>query len=814
MRNLQYQLGLEVGEATTGYTGRLEVRAEELPTELLLDSVGLRIDSVESGGHSVPFEVIEQSGKVRIGPLPEGAAAVQVQFGGKVAEDALSGFYVSPLGSGRLLTTDLEPICARQLFPCIDRPDAKATFSVEVSHPSHLRAVSNMPALATQSAPGGRTVTRFAPTPPMATYLLYIGVGPLEELEGPGQAPKVIVAAAAGRAKEGAFALELAPRLLAYFSDYYGLPYPLPKLHLVAVPHYGSGAMENWGAITFQEYYLLLGDRSPASTKQDLAEVLAHEIAHQWFGNLVTLRRWSDLWLNESFATFVGFGAVDALFPEWKSWELFLLVQTAGAMMWDALPHTHPVLTEIDEPDQIQQIFDEISYGKGASLLRMAEGFLGERLFREGVSDYLRRHQWGNAEPRDLWAALAGRSNLPVDTLLATWVERPGFPLVVATREGSRLRLEQRRFSYLPGDASPPWPIPLSVAVGDRVERRVFDSASVELPVEPATRIVVNPGRSGFYRVRYDGELRDDLLRGYARLPAIDRWGLLSDGIDLFLAGETDLETYLGLLARTSEETDPFVLGEVCASVQSHYPLIHRVPAWERSVASVVATQVDRWGVDPVPEEPVRTKSLREDLLVARVRTDRKFAATLARRVSEVDRVPPELVRPILTAVGVSGGAEGFGLLRDRLAGAGGVEAARQAAQALGTSENASGIRETLELLFTGGLPLGVWNALFGSAVRFNPDHSDVLWSFFQARIGDLAQLTAGTGAAARYMKVALPALGITRADEVRRWARSHHFSESAAGADAGLDLLEVYERTLRRSMTVGDPLAVSRARP
>ena len=773
--------------------------ADRWPSDVALDCQGLSIVAVSSDSGPLAFRDEPASERLAIGPIPLGTRQIHIEYRGQVAEGPMIGLYVSPLGDGRLITTDLEPTGARQVLPCLDRPDVKAVFSVEVTHPAPLTAISNSPPAESGPAEDGRTRVRFAPTPPMSTYLLYVGVGPFEERTEESRSPRVIVAAAKGRANEGAFALAQARPILDYFADYYGIPFPLPKLHLVAVPHYGSGAMENWGAITFQEYYLLLTPRSPAATRQELAVVLAHEIAHQWFGNLVTMRWWSDLWLNESFATFASFRAIDALFPEWRVWEGFLRTQTAGAMRWDALPGTHPVHLEVSEPDQVQQIFDEISYGKGASVLRMVNGYVGEERFRDGVSRYLRTHREGNADASDLGTALARSAEEPVDRVISAWVERDGFPLVEVSQSAGRLRFRQRRFSAPDGRAESPWPIPLTYRAGAATHRRLFDGASLDLPAPTAGPLVVNPGRTGFYRVRYDGELHDRLLRSFDALDPVDRWGLLNDALALTLAGASPLDDYLSLVTRLSAEDDPFVVHELVATFSAHFPLLRRIPRWLEAMRATSAAQLDRLGLTHQPRDAERTKMLREGLLDARVCLDPAFARSLAHRFGEVDRLPAELVGPVLSATAMQAGPEEYAALKDRLRRAVGVEAARQVATALGLLPRDAWVEDGLETVFRGEVTAGAWTRLLGTAIYLNPGCAETVWRFLTRRLPDVARLTAGTGTTGRLVRLAIPALGLDRPAEVRAWFGSHRVAESERGVASGLHLLDVYEAVLAR---------------
>lgn len=732
-----------------------------------------------------------------IAPLLSGTTWVEVEFEGQVNDTGVRGFHLSPLGDGRLYTTYLEPAAARRVFPCFDRPDAKAVFEIEVTAPEGLTVVSNSPVADRQPQDGGRQRTRFEPTPPMSTYLLYLGIGPLEEIHGTVERPRVILAAAPGQAAHGRFAVAQAERALEFFARYYAEPYPLPKLHLVAVPQFGTGAMENWGAIAFQEYLLLYGDRAPLRSRIFSVEVICHEIAHQWFGDLVTMRWWNDLWLNESFATFVAAKASDALFPEWHQEEELVTARLAAALFWDAMPRTHPVRVEVHEPNQIRQIFDDISYGKGAAVLRMAESFVGEDAFRQGVSAYLGAHRYANADASDLWRAIGDVAGPGVERMFAEWVERPGEPVVTATVEGDRLHLSQDRFTLLEPATAAPWPIPLSVRDDRTVHRQTFDTRVTTVRGIQGVP-VVNPDRTGFYRVRYAGDLRDQVGRVYPRLTPLDRWGLQDDSLAFLLAGSIPLEEYLSTLRRMNDETDPLVLSALEDLTTVRYPLVCRVPQWKETVRALVVAQSERLGLARQSGEPARAQALREAIQGARVLLDPAFARRLAAMYPELDRVDPDLVRPVLRAHAATAGPAEYRELRSRLAAATTGEERGNVAGALGVVPRSEWVREGLDMLGTGELLLGPWARLMGSAALANPDCARAIVEFLNEPSQGLFARLAGTGSQGPMLQLVFPAVGASCPAEIRAFLASHEFPDAARAVANSLDLLTLYERLLR----------------
>ena len=364
--------------------------------------------------------------------------------------DRLVGFYRSEYqdNEGRtrhLATTQFEATDARRAFPCWDEPARKAVFDVTLVFDDSLQAVSNTPIVEESSSGPGLRSVRFGETPIMSTYLLAFVVGDLVSVEAEAVNGTTIgVWTTRGKENQAGFALDTSVKLLGYFNDYFGIPYPLPKLDHIAIPDFAAGAMENWGCITYRETALLVDpENSSAGTRQRVAEVVAHEMAHMWFGDLVTMEWWDDLWLNESFASWMGTKSVDWLFPDWEMWTQFVNMDTNRALSLDGLKNSHPIEQEVKNPAEVSQLFDAISYSKGGSVLRMLENFLGAETFQGGLYRYLKANEYGNARTQDLWAALEEESGQPVTEIMDSWVKQTGYPVlrVEAARSASDVQV-------------------------------------------------------------------------------------------------------------------------------------------------------------------------------------------------------------------------------------------------------------------------------------------------------------------------------------------------------------------------------------
>ena len=516
-------------------------------------------------------------------PIPAGEATLRLAFAGKLRSD-LRGLYAARSERRSYAFTQLEAADARRFFPCFDEPAMKARFRVSVATGAGNEVVSNSPVEKVEPLGGGRKRVRFMPTPPLSTYLLALAVGELEA-SPPTHCGRTEIRVwhVPGKGALTAFALEAARETLARLEAYFDLAYPYQKLDLVAVPDFEAGAMENAGAVFFRETLLLVDPETVTlQEKKRVAEVICHELAHMWYGDLVTMAWWNDLWLNESFATWMAFHVVDAWKPEWRMWHDFQHHRSAALAM-DALRHSHPIYTEVRSPEEAAQNFDLITYEKGASVVRMIERYLGAETFRAGVRTYLRRHQESNAVAADLWRALSEASQQEVEPIVRAWIEQQGFPLL-GIRRGERggrtlLRFRQERFWESPASGSAAkrsserkeepsrWPIPWVGRVARAGERTSTERYLVErvrdelvLEGEPARFVYGNADEGGFFRPLHDPEELRALGEELGALCAVERMGLLGHQWAIVRAGRAKIDAFLDLATAFRAEGDPDVL--------------------------------------------------------------------------------------------------------------------------------------------------------------------------------------------------------------------------------------------------------------
>jgi puromycin-sensitive aminopeptidase len=642
----RYDIRLEPDLESATYAGEetIQVEVRDETDEVQLNAVELTITSVVAEGE----EGVRLEGTPSLDPatdrvhlrfpraLRPGEWSLRIAFQG-ILNDQLHGFYRSTFkdAEGRthvMAATQFEAVDARRAFPCWDEPALKAVFGVTLVVPEGYTAISNTAPVREEAVGDGRRAVTFGDTIRMSTYLVAFIVGELESTEPVmvGKTP-LRVWCVQGKRHLASFARTAGAFCLEFFERYYGIPYPGDKVDLLAIPDFAAGAMENLGAITFRETALLVDEA--AATHSDLeriADVVAHELAHMWFGDLVTMAWWNGIWLNEAFATFMEMLAVDAWKPEWQRWVSFG-VSRAAAMGVDGLHSSRPIEYDVRAPRDCEAMFDLLTYEKGASVLRMLEQHIGPDTFREGVRLYLRWHEYENAETTDLWKALGEASGQPIPEVMDGWVFHPGYPLVQVRAEGAKLLLTQRRFTYLGGpapegddDAPRFWRVPVTVraSVGGKLveQKLLLASAADEMTLPGAPDwVVVNAGGHGFYRVGYEPAMLSRLTADLGVMAPLERFGLVSDCFALTQAGDLDAPAFLELTERFRDETDR----NVWAVMIGAFAYVNRAidddarSGLEALVRERVGPAARRLGWTPAPGEDELTRQLRGDLLRA-----------------------------------------------------------------------------------------------------------------------------------------------------------------------------------------------------
>lgn len=590
-------------------------------------------------------------------PVTAGPHRLSLSFAGKIYTSAAGFFaldYESPAGPQRMLSMQLEPADGRRFVPMWDEPAAKATFTLEAVIPSNQVAYSNMPEASNRILADKRHV-RFQPTPKMSSYLLHLTVGDLERISRTVAGVDIGIVTRRGAAEQGRFALDAAAEILPWYNDYFGTPYPLPKLDMIAGPGRSQffGAMENWGAIFYFEGALLVDPRRSSEwDRQWVFDAVAHEVAHQWFGDLVTMEWWDGLWLNEGFATWMASKVTNALHPQRKPWLQAAAGGREYAMQLDAGSATHAVLQPVLSIDAVAQAFDAIAYNKGAAVIRMLEDMVGEDGFRAGMRNYMKKFAYGNTVTDQLWQEIGAATGQPVTDVAHDFTLQPGVPLVSAAppecRDGaSRTALTQSRFETDERSATPvAWRIPVRArALESGAEGSVIMPKSGASAIDAAGcgPVVINAGQAGYFRTLYAPEALGPLRSAFARIAEIDQLGILNDSAALGSAGLMPATAYLDFAWLAPLDSDPIVWRQLAGRLRELDRVFDGSPeqsAWRRLARDRLRPEFEVLGWTPRPDQGESAAILRERLIVSLGELD--DAAVIAAARERFEREPSD----------------------------------------------------------------------------------------------------------------------------------------------------------------------------
>jgi aminopeptidase N len=795
--------------------------AEEVEIEVLKPSSQIVLNAVEteirnaSLAHGASreelkpeFDAANQVAKFTTSmPLQPGNYTLAFSFRSKISSSSHGLFAQSYDLRGKaesVLATQFEPADARRAFPCWDEPSFRATFQLSVKTLEKNTAVSNMPAVAEQAFGSDQKIVIFGQTPPMASYLIALVCGKLEWLEDQVAGIRLRILTTPGKKEFGEFALENTKKLLEYYNDYFGINYPLPKLDQIALPANSRGAMENWGAIIGNENLLLFDPaNSSSATQEQVFTVLAREIAQQWFGDLVTAGWWDNLWLSESFATWMERKAEEHLYPQWRGW-LRACEDRERAMFQDAQKDTHPIQRPINGEEGAMEAFDEITYWKGQYFIRMLEGFLGDDAFRDGIRLYLKENQFSNANAINLWKALEKSSGRSVSKLATTWIEQSGFPLVKVTAEclnqNRVVTLEQSRFSFEPNDSvSQPWIVPigiLSTADPHRPRYALLEKITENFDFPGCDGALnANADSFGFYRVWYDPDLLSQLGRDWNRLSEEERVDFVSDTWAMVMANRATVTSYLALLDRLRSESSYSVWHNVIRALS----MIDRLErgqsgraAFQAYVCILLGPLFQRIGWEAKPDEELATKLLRSDLIRTlggfgdRVVIDEAFRRFEEPRTGQAD-LSPDLRRAVTEVVGRYSSPTIYDELHKAAQQAPLLEAKQDFYHALEVALDPDLADRTLQLAIT--MSAEESKAAF-SAVAVEGEHAELVWQYTKKHLDDLHAQYDEKLWSELLPKIAEGFNASSYADELEQLARAQGSAGSLSRAKAAADQL------------------------
>ena len=778
----EYGLSLDVDFSGLKYSGKVTVDLESIG-DVSFNAVGQQINNVTSGSRKVPFK---HDGKVLAIQTGKFSGLLEIEFNSKIS-DNFTGFYKASYGDGYILSTHLEAVQARKVFPCLDHPAYKAAFRVRVRTDANLSVISNMP-IESETKEDGKKTFIFKKTPKMSTYLLYLGVGKfVQEKSRHGQTELYAAFAdrPTGKINTG-FSFEATQKVLDYYESYFGIPFQLPKLHNVAVPEFAYGAMENWGAITYREILLHVDKDTSIRAKKSVAHVIAHEIAHMWFGDLVTMKWWDDLWLNESFATFMDYKSTDRAYPDWKVWQDFVRTSTSGAMGRDSLTKTHPIMANVHDPEEIEELFDEISYGKGASILRMIEAYIGSENFKRGVAQYLQKFRYSNASGHDLWSNLQEVSGTDVSRIMEGWISQEGFPVVKASLVGSKLTLEQERFLLTGGSSKQIWPIPITMNVDGKTQSLLLDKKKAEVDLPTTTRsLKVNVDQTGFYVVQYGGKLLQDLV-WKGRLSPLDRWGLINDAKAFLLSGRMPFKEYLNLIEKYQNEEEYLPAIELSDQLSFLYQI---------APSKLVETsrQFHSAGLKIFETKKDDNSTTLKGVIAARLTLlDDAYAKSAGSKFTDLANVEPDMKRSVV--MGYARSSNDYEGLISRYTKSTTDEERLRFLEGLVSFKNPELIAKTLDFALSGKVKRqDVRNVILYATS--NPDGRTVVWQWFKKNMTKLEAMYAGTAQFSIILREYFSIIGVGFAAEVEKFFGEHR----VIGADIALERLRVYDQLAKK---------------
>ncbi len=640
-----YNLSIKLNRIARTFEGTVTINGLVQPkaNDIRVHTKDLEIISALLDGKEASF-TLEDNDELAIThkDITPGKHGIVITFAGKITDTMTGiypGYYEVEGEKKELLGTQFESHYARQAFPCIDEPAAKATFDLTLTTEKEVTVLSNMP-VKSQTAEDDQLVTTFETTPRMSSYLLAWVVGELQKKSATtkGGVEVNIWSTLAHPTNNLDFALDIATRTIDFFDDFFGVPYPLPKSDHVALPDFSAGAMENWGLITYREIALLVDpDNTSISVKQYVALVIAHELSHQWFGNLVTMEWWNDLWLNESFANMMEYVAIDALEPEWNVWLEHASNEVLSALRRDALDGVQAIQTEVNHPDEISSVFDpSIVYAKGGRMLRMLQAHLGTEHLRAGLKLYFEKHQYGNTSANDLWESLGEASGIDVASFMHAWMTQSGYPVTHATLDGTTVLLTQEQFFIGPHEPSTKlWPIPLHSS--GEFAPHIMEAGVTEFEHTSKDPLTFNKSGTAHFITHYDDSLMKLVLDNVESMPTIDRLHLLHEQTLLAQAGIIPTSALIPLIHRYAHETEEPVWNIIAIAINELKRFVENNEAAELKLrklsGEISAEQYKRLGWDNKANEPENDTKLRPLIISLTLYSKNKDAIAMANKL-------------------------------------------------------------------------------------------------------------------------------------------------------------------------------------
>jgi len=805
---LQYTAHLVPDVANNTFSGSemVEIEVKKRTSNIMLNAQNMEIDGATLSGKDLAETRLEpvldkqaQTLSFKLAKeLAPGRYTLSLKFRGVVNREPRGLFYLkyrNDADEKSLLATNMEPTDARRLLPTWDEPSFRAKFKLTVDVPANFKAFSNTPAEKQETLPNGLRRVSFGVTPKMPSYLFVLVAGEMARNVASQDGVEIGVVSTIGKEGSTQFALDASKDLLRYYNSYFGVPYPLPKLDQIAIPGM-NGAMENWGGIVYTEAGLLYdAKRNPDSTKQTVFSVTAHEMAHQWFGNLVTMAWWDNLWLNEGFASWMAAKATARFHPEWRV-QLDAMVERESVMNLDARATTHPIQTRVENEEQANSVFDAITYGKGQAFLYMLEAYLGEDDFRKGIQSYMAKHQYSNTTTADLWAALEKASGKPVATLASDWTTQAGVPVVKVEQrceKGQRkITLTQQPF-VLDGSPVPQrqWHIPVAIGtVGGKAQYTMLSGASSTV-TRPGCdgQLIVDPDSVGYYRVQYDDASFNALAAIATKLPDASRVKLLGDAWAMVVSERIPLSRYLSLASQFKEEPRLAVWGAMLNNLGNLYNLAQGTPERAklgRFIGTLVLPKFQALGWEEKPGESVEDRQLRTSLagVLARTGDETVIAearARFQRYLADPASLPPSSLGFVMSVVGRYADESTYDSLKDLALKSQSVEERNRFARSLALAIDPKLSQRTLQIALATELPIQLTSMMVPSVAA--AEHIDQAWAFAVEHREALLKNQDSVAGNRMFPAIVASSVNAADADKMEAYVKEHFSADALVDA-------------------------------
>lgn len=782
-----YYIQMAFEDLESDYSGEVTIGISNPEKTIVVDCDVQNIIDVLINDHEMNYKYDRENKKIIVNNAYDTNIELNIKFSNNIS-NRLNGIYHCGNENNRMISTDLEPKHAMSVFPCFDDPSMRATFTLRVSIPPGLNAISNT-SIDTEVFINGKKEITFHQTPKMSTYLFYLGIGKMEETMTMYKGKEIIIAAPGQINGDPSFALKIATECLAFYEGYFSIDYALNKLHLIAVPDFAPGAMENWGAITFRNDLLLLDNKDDVDQKISICETIAHEMAHQWFGNLVTLSQWGDLWLNESFATMMASKFVSKVHPELGGDGYFVEHNLFSSMLKDSLLSTHPIKANVKE-NEYEQIFDEISYGKGASILRMIEEAMGEENFRMAVSKYLYEKKFENGTITDLWYYLnAFSTEIDIPEIANNWVEKPGFPIIRIERgEGEeKVVLKQERF-LLNGKDQSAWIVPIFISTNDGNQNLLLKNKSEELEINQL--ISINRNVYGYYLFDSKGIEYERELGTFKQLDlALEEMSKFL----LLLKGEINLSDYLDFVVENSNSYS--------------YPMFSLAP---RHLLELFNISDGRFQISTKFSNVLRkmlqtSYTVKDDQTVFYSRDsintslaimDKTYSDMMGARISKLEQSPVYEHRAII--IGASRSTLGFYKVMGYLKSTKNSNLYSKICSGIGYTSSVTKQLRILNMLADGRIKAQETPAVILSLI-LNHKSRKLIIRLFGVIANAIKNKFNDTGAVSLFFEYSIPYLGLENKAEINKKIQKYSSSDLEIGTKIGIEKLEIYEKMRSR---------------